>query len=265
MRPADVQLINLRSWRSAAMGYSVYVFLVRDQLIDTGFPGARRTVARLVEERRPRGVIVTHHHEDHAGNVHLLAERGVPVVMASATENALRAGEAHIGLYRRACWGTPSTLRMAVQPYEPIGMELVHTPGHSPDHHVVWDAERETLFAGDLFLGVKVRVARPMEDPRALARSARRAAALRPRHVFDSHRGLLPNGAEALRAKANWLEETIGAIDDRIARGWSDRVISRAVLGREDLVAMVSRGDLSRLNFVRAVRATGSSRGGSTR
>lgn len=262
MRAADVHLINLRSWRSAAMGYSVYVFLVRDQLIDTGFPGARKTVARLIDERRPRGVIVTHHHEDHAGNVDLLADRGIPVAMASPTESALRAGEAHIGWYRRACWGTPSTLRVPLERHEPVGMELVHTPGHSPDHHVVWDAERATLFAGDLFLGVKVRVARPMENPRALAQSARRAAALRPAHVFDSHRGLLPNGAEALRAKANWLDETIGAIDDRIASGWSDRVIAQGVLGREDLVAMVSRGDLSRLNFVRAVRATGSGRVG---
>jgi glyoxylase-like metal-dependent hydrolase (beta-lactamase superfamily II) len=260
MVPRHVQLINLRSWRSAAMGYSVYVFVVRDQLIDTGFPGARKAVARLIDERRPRGVLVTHHHEDHAGNVGLLAERGIPVAMASATEDALRAGEAHIGWYRRACWGTPSTLRVPVETHEPVGMELVHTPGHSPDHHVVWDPERETLFAGDLFLGVKVRVARPMEDPRALAQSVRRAAALRPAHLFDSHRGLLPNGADALRAKANWLDETIGAIDDRIARGWSDRVIAQALLGREDLVALVSRGDLSRLNFVRAVRITGSSR-----
>ncbi|MGQ0714964.1 MAG: MBL fold metallo-hydrolase [Gemmatimonadaceae bacterium] len=262
MVPRHVQMINLRSWRSAAMGYSVYVFLVRDQLIDTGFPGARRTIARLLDERRPRGVLVTHHHEDHAGNVELAAERGIPVAMATATDDALRAGEANIGWYRRACWGTPSPLRARTEPYAPSGLELVHTPGHSPDHHVVWDAERDTLFAGDLFLGVKVRVARPMEDPRALARSAREAAALRPRYVLDSHRGLLPNGADALRAKADWLATTIGAIDDRISRGWSDRVIARAILGREDMVAMVSRGDLSRLNFVRAVRATGARRAG---
>ncbi len=259
MRHADVQPIKLRSWRSAAMGYSVYVFLARDQLIDTGFPGARRAVARLVEERRPRGVIVTHHHEDHAGNVDLVAERGIPVAMGSATEDALRAGEAHIGWYRRACWGMPTPLRIPVKTNDVTGMELVHTPGHCPDHHVVWDPERQTLFAGDLFLGVKVRVARPMEDPRALAQSARRVAALRPAHVFDSHRGLLPNGAEALRAKADWLDETIGAIDDRIAKGWSDRGIARAMLGREDVVALVSGGDLSRRTFVRAVRATGSS------
>jgi glyoxylase-like metal-dependent hydrolase (beta-lactamase superfamily II) len=244
------------------MGYSVFVFLVRDQLIDTGFPGARRAVARLLDERRPRGVIVTHQHEDHAGNVELIARRGLPIAMARTTEEALRAGEASVGFYRRACWGGMSPLRAPIEIHEPVGLELVATPGHSPDHHVVWDAERETLFAGDLFLGVKVRVARPMEDPRALAASARRAAALRPRVLLDAHRGLVPNGAEALRAKAQWLDETIGAIDDRIARGWSDRAITRAVLGREDLVYAVSRGDLSRVNFVRAVRATGGRRAG---
>ena len=238
------------------MGYSVCVFLVRDQLIDTGFPGARDTVARLLDERRPRGIVVTHQHEDHAGNVTLAADRGIPIAMARSTEEALRAGEANVGFYRRACWGAMARLRSAIEPHRPVGLELLAMPGHSPDHHVVWDAEREILFAGDLFLGVKVRVARPMEDPRALAQSARRAAALRPRVLFDAHRGLVPNGAQALAAKAAWLEETIGAVDEHIARGWSDRAITRAVLGREDVVAVVSRGDLSRLNFLRAVRPT---------
>jgi ribonuclease/clavin/mitogillin len=255
--PDDVEQIRLQSWQSAAMGYSVCVFLVRDQLIDTGFPGARNAVARLLDERRPRGVVVTHQHEDHAGNVDLVARRGTPIAMARATEDALRAGEASVGLYRRACWGAMAPLRAAIEAYEPSGLELLHTPGHSPDHHVVWDAEQETLFSGDLFLGVKVRVARPMEDPRALAQSARRAAELRPRRLLDAHRGIVPSGADALRAKAAWLDEMIGAIDGHIARGWSDRAITRAVLGREDLVYAVSRGDLSRLNFVRAVRATG--------
>jgi glyoxylase-like metal-dependent hydrolase (beta-lactamase superfamily II) len=260
--PDDVELIRLRSWRSAAMGYSVFVFLARGQMIDTGFPGARNAVARLLDERRPRGVIVTHQHEDHAGNVDLVARRRIPIAMARNTEDALRAGESDVGLYRRACWGTMAPLRMSIEPHEPDGLELIPTPGHSPDHHVIWDAERETLFGGDLFLGVRVRLARPMEDPRALARSARRAAALRPRRFLDGHRGVVPNGAEALRAKAEWLEATIGAIDEYIARGWGDRAITRAVLGREDLVYAVSRGDLSRLNFVRAVRATGATPAG---
>jgi hypothetical protein len=99
-------------------------------------------------------------------------------------------------------------------------------------------------------------VARPMEDPRALVVSLRRAAALRPRVFFDSHRGLVPDGAGALLAKAGWLDETIAAVDRRLAEGWSDAAISAEVLGREDAVALVSRGDLCKANFVRALRAT---------
>jgi endoribonuclease LACTB2 len=254
---ADVRMIRLRSWRSSALGYSVLVFHVRGQLIDTGFPGVRRTVARLLDELRPNGVLVTHQHEDHAGNVDLVAARGLPVAMAPLTHSALREGEARIGFYRRVCWGTPSPLRVPVESFEPSGLEMIHMPGHSPDHHVVWDAEREDLFAADLFLGVRVRVARPLEDPRALARSVAAAAAMRPRRVFDSHQGLVPNGTDALRHKGEWLDATIGAIDAHLARGWEDdRAIMHAVLGREDVLALVSFGDLSCMNFVRAVRAT---------
>jgi glyoxylase-like metal-dependent hydrolase (beta-lactamase superfamily II) len=244
------------------MGYSVFVFRVRSQLIDTGFPGARDDVARLITEARPRGVIVTHQHEDHAGNVDLFAQRGVPVAIAPTTEQALRAGEPHIGLYRRLCWGTPTALRDRLERYEPEGLQMIHTPGHSPDHHIVWDAERATLFSADLFLGMRVRVARPMEDPRALARSVRLAVALEPRAVYDSHRGLVPNGRDALRRKADWLNATIDAVDARLRQGWSDRAIARDVLGRESVLAVISGGDLSQLNFVRALRATAATAAG---
>ena len=44
------------------------------------------------------------------------------------------------------------------------------------------------------------------------------------------------------------------AFDTHIAAGWSDRAITRAVLGREDGVHYVSSGDLSKVNFVKAVR-----------
>jgi hypothetical protein len=119
---------------------------------------------------------------------------------------------------------------------------------------VVWDAERETLFAGDLFLGVKVRALHRHEDPRLTARSVRAAAALAPKCMFDSHRGLVPDPVAALLAKADWIDSTIAAIERRLTAGWSDRAITRTVLGREDAVYYVSNGAMSKINFVRAVR-----------
>jgi glyoxylase-like metal-dependent hydrolase (beta-lactamase superfamily II) len=131
---------------------------------------------------------------------------------------------------------------------------MVPAPGHSSDHHVVWDAERRILFGGDLFLGVKVRVAHPEEDPRLLVQTLRRIAALEPARLFDAHRGSIATPAVALRLKADWIEGIITAVDDRIARGWSDRAIRRELLGREPFSSYVSRGEYGKQNFITAIR-----------
>jgi hypothetical protein len=110
------------------------------------------------------------------------------------------------------------------------------------------------LFGGDLFLGVKVRIAHPGEDPRLLARTLRTVAALGPTRLFDAHRGFVPDPAPALVAKADWTDETIAAIERRIAAGAPDEVIVRELFGGESLPGRVSGGDYSRTNFVRAVR-----------
>lgn len=249
----DVTRLAMSTRVSRAAGYAVSAYAVRGILIDTGFPAVAREVAAWIDQARPAGVVLTHSHEDHAGNVELIARRGLPIAAGSATLSALR--NAHeIGFYRRLLWGRVPPLVSPIEPFEPDGLALVPTPGHASDHMIVWDAERETLFAGDLFLSVKVRAAHPGEDLRQLVRSVRTAAALRPKRMFDAHRGLVPDPVASLEAKADWLEETIGVIEGRIARGWSDREIARAVLGREESAYYISRGQMSKINFVRAVR-----------
>jgi glyoxylase-like metal-dependent hydrolase (beta-lactamase superfamily II) len=252
-RHGDVTRLHFSSPRSRLVGYAVSAYVVDGVLVDTGFPAVRADVARLLDELRPRGAVVTHEHEDHAGNVELIARRGVPLGASAATLAAVR-DVGGIGLYRHFTWGAMPPLRSAVERFDPAPLALVPAPGHSPDHHVVWDAARETVFGGDLFLGVKVRVAHHDERPRLLARSLRAVAGLRPRRLFDAHRGLVERPAAALRAKADWLEEMIGRIEWRVAQGWGDRAIRREVLGPEEPTGYFSLGEYSRTSFVRAVR-----------
>lgn len=254
-RHGDVERIVFSTRRSRTFGYSVSAYAVRGVLVDTGFPGVAREIGRLLDRLRPRGVVLTHQHEDHAGNLRAVAARGLPLAASPLTLDAVREGE-RAGAYRRMVWGTLEPFGEAFEPFEPRGLTLIHAPGHSVDHHVVWDEERRTLFAADLFLAVKVRNIRPMESPREHVRSLRAAAALRPRVMFDAHRGLVPDPIGALEAKADWMEATIAAIDARTAEGWDEAAITRAVLGAEDWIGRFSLGDLSRRNFVRVVRAT---------
>ena len=261
----DVTRLVLSSRASRLVGYTVSAYLVDTPagrvLVDTGFPGAWRALARYLGAlgggevaRAVRAAAVTHQHEDHAGNAARLAALGVPLVMSVAT----RAAVAQVpppGFYRDFTWGRMRAVPADAPAGDAAPLALISAPSHSRDHHAVWDAERETLFGGDLFIGVKVRVAHPGEDLHALARSLRAAATLRPRRFFDAHRGLVPNAEFALGAKAAWVEDTVAAVEALLARGWPERRVRQAVLGREEFAGYVSRGHYSRLNFVRAVRA----------
>lgn len=252
-RHDDVTRFEMSSVASRIVGYSASAYLVRGVLIDCGFHGARRDVAALLTEHRPRGLFLTHYHEDHAGNAELVARRGVPISACAATLERLRS-PGPIRFYRRFTWRPMPPLRAPFTPFEDAELSLIAAPGHSPDHHVVWDARDGTVFGGDLYLGVKVRVAHPGEDPRQLAASLRAIAALGPTRLFDAHRGLVREPAPLLVAKADWIDETVAAIERRIAAGASDQAIVRELFGGESWPGYFSGGDYSRTNFVRAVR-----------
>jgi glyoxylase-like metal-dependent hydrolase (beta-lactamase superfamily II) len=250
----NVERVRLASWGSRIAGMDVSAYLVDGILVDSGFPRARDALARFLDERRVRGAMLTHYHEDHAGNAALLAHRGIPLTMAPLTRERVTA-PATIRAYRRIVWGSPDPLTSnadVVGP--PESLRFVATPGHSEDHHVIWDANTSTLFSGDLWLGVRARVMHVSENPFGIVASLRAARVLRPLRMFDAHRGEVRNPIEALEAKIGFLEDTIAAIQAKIAGGWTDRAILRAVLGGDERVALASAGEYSRLNFVRAVR-----------
>jgi endoribonuclease LACTB2 len=256
-RHGDVMRVRMTSWRGRLVGYDVSAYLVRGVLIDTGFAHVSREFAHFLNENAQtiRGVIVTHWHEDHAGNAALVAARGLPVAIARRTLALLAESAASIRFYRRFVWGVAPPVQSAA-PFASDALRIIDTPGHTVDHQVVWDEERETLFSGDLFLGVKVRATFPDENPRQLAITVRKAAALRPRRMFDAHRGLVLDPVSALHAKADWLAATIARIDARIDAGWSDRAIQHEVLGRENAIGLISAGEYSKRTFVQAVRRT---------
>ena len=239
------------------MGYDVSAYVVRNTLIDTAFHHLGPDLAAWLDWRPPDGVIVSHSHEDHAGNVALVARRGFSIWMSADTLARVRT-PAPILPYRRWCWGSQPPLAATPSPYEHPKLVTIHTPGHSADHHVVWDIDSDTVFGADLFLGVKVRVSHPWprENVRQQIASLRRVIALAPRRYFDAHRGVVKDPGGQLTAKANWMEDTIARVDDLAAKGWDDAAIQRSVLGRETLIGLVTGGDYSRRNWVGSARGS---------
>jgi endoribonuclease LACTB2 len=246
-----VSRIRLWTRRSSAVGYDVSAYLVRGVLVDTGFRHVADELDKTVLALRPRGVVVTHWHEDHAGNAPSLAER-LPMWMPEYTEAKLRERQ-QVKLYRHFTWGRPNALRGALRAFDPAPLLVIPTPGHSPDHHVVFDPESRTLFSADLWLGVRVRIMGASENPYQIIESLTRTIELDPVRMFDAHRGLVENPVEALKAKCHWLQETVATIERRLDAGDSETAILKHVLGGEERTALVSQGEYSRRNLVRSV------------
>lgn len=255
-RFGNVERIRLASWGSRIAGMDVSAYLVDGILVDSGFPLVRRALARFLDERRVAGAMLTHYHEDHAGNAMLLANRGIPIAMHSLTRDRLRR-PARIRAYRRVVWGTPEPVPVTVPELTTSPLQFVFTPGHSPDHQIVWDPTHATLFSGDLWLGIRARVMHEDEDPYQIVESLRIARDLRPERMFDAHRGEVRDPVTALEAKIGYLEDKIATIRSKVEAGWSDRAILRGVLGGDETVAFASRGEYSRMNLVKAVRRKG--------
>lgn len=247
----DVQRLRMWTRRSAAVGYDVSAYFVSGVLVDTGFRHVADDLDRALAELRPRGVMLTHWHEDHAGNAPALATT-LPMWMPEYTDRKLRERQ-QVKFYRHFTWGRPRALTVPLSPFGFAPLQPVATPGHSVDHHVIFDPTTATLFSGDLWLGVRARVMGASENPYQIIASLTRALALEPRRMFDAHRGLVNKPVAALRAKRAWLEDTIGAVERALDAGESERAIVRRVLDGEERTALVSQGEYSRRNFVRSV------------
>lgn len=247
----DVTRIRMWTRRSAAVGYDVSAYVIHGVLVDTGFRHVASELERVLRKLRPRGIVVSHWHEDHAGNAPTLA-RTFPTWMAPDTEAKLRERQ-QVKFYRHFTWGRPHALTTPLTPFDSAPLQVIATPGHSADHHVVFDPDTRTLFSADLWLGVRVRIVGDRENPYQIIDSLSRAITLDPERMFDAHRGFVQNPVEALKAKCHWLTETVARIERCLDAGDPEDVILKEVLGGEERTAFFSQGEYSRRNLVRTV------------
>jgi glyoxylase-like metal-dependent hydrolase (beta-lactamase superfamily II) len=99
-------------------------------------------------------------------------------------------------------------------------LEMVHAPGHSPDHFAVWNPERRLLFAAEC-LGVHLERADawfppatlPNFDPDLLADAVDRLRALDPDRIVLPHFGVWPEPPERAFETA---ERELERFDERV-------------------------------------------------
>lgn len=255
----ELTAIHLETRFSRMMGFGAWVYLRGDVLVDSAFPHVEEELVAALTGRVPRLVVHTHVHEDHIGGSAAVAERYGVSVRAPSAGLAVLADPTRLRerFYEHTMWGQPRGVAAEALGAEvrtaDVRLEVIPTPGHAPEHVVFFDRERGWVFAGDLYLGSRIRMARPFENATDVLDSLRRVRALDPELLFCTHRGVVKSPAAALDAKIDFL----GGVRHRVRvlreRGWSLRRIGREVLGKEHLgYWLYTGGDYTVRNLVRA-------------
>ena len=250
-----------KSWAGRTM-MTTGVYFVDGTLIDTGPANAQPEFAAILGRVDAEQVVLTHHHEDHTGNAVFAANHLDRPPLAHSLALPLLRNPRPLPLYRKMVWGSAPGIAA-----EALGkalhtrshtFEVLHTPGHAPDHVALLEPEERWLFVGDLYISPRLAVMQPDEDAGALIGSLRLLLELPDCTLFCQHTGVHPSHQRALGAKLDFL---LGVQKEaRVLReeGRTVAEITRHLGIEKPMIKLLSGGELSARNLVRALlRAAG--------
>ena len=237
----------------------VYVYYIDGLLIDTGQPNMRKHILGTLSDLPVDQVFITHHHEDHTGNIDAVQRQFNCPVYASSRCCEIMKAPPPPSLPQILVWGR----RPAYADLLPLdnelrttnhAFELIPVPGHAEDMVVLYEPDRKWLFSADLF--VHTRVGYVLKNERILVqiKSIKKVLELNFEVLFCSHNPQLTNGREKLSQKLDFLEEFSEKVIPLHTKGYSpEAIVKRLKLKEYHWIRFLSLGQLSKVNMVRSV------------
>jgi glyoxylase-like metal-dependent hydrolase (beta-lactamase superfamily II) len=253
----EVEMIRLGYSPIGRPIMSVYMYFVDGLVIDTGLHHLARSVQQLLQGKMINRIILTHHHEDHSGNAAMLsALHVIPVLGHALAVEKLRQGFS-IRPYQYLVWGKAPPVDIAPLngpvETEKFNFLPVETPGHSKDHVVFWEKQRGWLFAGDLYLGERIKYFRSDERLIDQIDSLKRVLTLGFDALFCAHNPCFTSGKSKIRHKLQFLEDLYGRIQTLAAKGLTEKAVIKALdPGKDRFVKWLTLGNASFANIVRS-------------
>jgi glyoxylase-like metal-dependent hydrolase (beta-lactamase superfamily II) len=206
-------------------------------LIDAGIgaPAHLDAIARQRSEG-PGHVVITHGHSDHVAGVDAIAARWPSTTFSkypwaerdrrqAVTFTALHDGEE----IAAGC----------------EAVQVVHTPGHAPDHVAFWHPASRTLFSGDLVVtGTTVVI--PASSGGSLAdylHSLKRVLALAPAKLLPAHGPAIDDPETILRRYIEHRRQREAQVLDALERGLAtvEAIVDRIYTGLTAPLVLMAR------------------------
>jgi glyoxylase-like metal-dependent hydrolase (beta-lactamase superfamily II) len=257
----QVTQIKLCRYPDFNPGGTVSAYLVDGLLIDSGPAHTAEELTEFLKGKGVKTVVNTHYHEDHIAANALLKERyGVELLAHPLTVSKINQ-PAKLYPYQEEVWGypVPSQVKeignnITTQHFR---FEVISTPGHDRDHICLFERKHGWIFTGDLFVGTRPNVVRPMDDVRQIIADLKKVKDLKPQILFPAPGKVRTEPVPALEKTIQYLEDLGLKVTELHDKGLSPAEIVKQIFGNEAPIADLTQQQFSSLNMVKSFLKTG--------
>ncbi|MEM8888440.1 MAG: MBL fold metallo-hydrolase [Bacteroidota bacterium] len=255
----DVQGYKLGSSYFGKPKMLVHSFFVDGLLIDTGHSNMRKEFMKAISEFAIEQVFITHHHEDHSGNIDpIQAKFKVPIYAHPLCVKTMK-NPPSISPAQWLSWGPRKANSKLLSKEEKIETEkfrfdIIPIPGHAHDMVGLYEKNQGWFFSADLFVNTYIRFFMRAESMKEQIKSIKKVLKLDFDQLFCCHNPQKEGGKEKLARKLTFFEDFYGQVKNLYQKGYSVRAIQKQMQVKPmHMVAILSLGELSAKNMIRSV------------
>ncbi|MEO1258242.1 MAG: MBL fold metallo-hydrolase [Bacteroidota bacterium] len=236
-----------------------HIFFIDGLLIDTGQSRMRKAVLNTIKKLSVRQIYITHHHEDHSGNLIELKTHFNCPAYSSALCKQLMKKPPPISFAQNIFWGKrpgSNILEIKENKIETDHYEfkIIPVPGHAVDMVALYEPNKKWLFSADLYVNSYIGYFMREESVKEQINSIKKLLELEFDVLLCSHNPQLKNGKEQLKKKLIFFEKFYQQVSELYHAGNpANQIMRKLKLTEYWPVRLLSGGALSRLNMVNAV------------
>ncbi|MEL7221699.1 MAG: MBL fold metallo-hydrolase, partial [Bacteroidota bacterium] len=236
-----------------------HIYYIDGLLIDTGQRLMQKEVLATIGHLKVNQIFITHHHEDHTGNVDVLKQHFNCPVYASAHCCQLMENPPKISLAQKMVWGNRPAFFDLIPIKDSIQtpnyqFKCIPIPGHAPDMLALYEPSQRWLFSADLYVYHYISYFLYSEEMATQITSIKRVLELDFELLLCGHNPQHKDAKKKLQRKLNFLESFYQQAAQAYQQGLNARQIFKKMKLKENwYVRLLSNGALSSMNMVKAV------------
>jgi len=236
-----------------------HIYFVDGLLIDTGHRNMQQEVMGEITPLEVEQIFITHHHEDHSGNISSLRKHFNCPTYASSFCCEMMRQPPPISFAQKITWGNrPADFDLKPRDNfietSNYFFEIIPIPGHAVDMVALYEKNKGWLFSADLFVGEYIKFFMRSESVSEQIESIKRILELDFEVLFCGHNPQMEGGKQKLKNKLQFFEDFYEKTATLYREGYSvNAIIKKMKIKRSWQIRLLSGGELSTLNMIKAV------------